>query len=287
MTTPPRHEQVQCLSPAGLHTLRWVEWGAADNPKVLVCVHGLTRTGRDFDTLAQALCGDYRVVCPDMAGRGQSDWLRDPVHYSIPQYLADMVTLVARLQADTLHWLGTSMGGLIGLAYAALANTPIQKLILNDVGPLLAAPALKRIGDYLGQPQHFENFDQAVTYIRTVSAAFGNFSDAQWRELTEHVVVPDGKGWKLHYDPGIALGFQHSAAQGDISLWHLYEQIRCPVLVIRGEHSDLLSRTTHAEMGTRGPQAQLVEFPNCGHAPMFMDEAQIKVVQAFLARPGG
>jgi pimeloyl-ACP methyl ester carboxylesterase len=284
----PRQHTVRCLSPAGLHRMAYAEWGDPANPRVLVCVHGLTRCGRDFDFLARALCDEYRVVCPDVAGRGLSDWLRDPLHYSIPQYVADMVTLLARLDVESVDWLGTSMGGMIGMALAAQAETPIRRLILNDVGPVIAAAALGRIGEYLATPPDFDSIEAAEAYIRAVGAPFGNLTAAQWRHLTEHVVkksVPAGR-LQLRYDPGIAAPFlaaaQSQGAGQDIELWPLYDAISCPTCVIRGEHSDLLSRETVAAMGQRGPQAVSVEIPHVGHAPMFLSTDQMLPVRNFL-----
>ncbi len=284
-----RQKYVQCLSPAGFHRMAYVEWGDPANPRVLVCVHGLTRCGRDFDTLAQVLADKYRVVCPDVVGRGMSDWLRDPQHYTVPQYAQDMTALLARLDVETVDWLGTSMGGMIGMALAAQPHSslgPIRRLILNDIGPVLAASALKRIGEYLATPPTFASLDEAERHIRTVAAPFGQLSDAQWRHLTENVVKSDSDGRLiLRYDPGIAAPFAAVAAAGegrDIELWPLYDAIRCPTLVIRGEHSDLLSRATVAAMTARGPRAASAEIPGVGHAPMFMHDAQIGVVRDFL-----
>lgn len=288
----PRHGRVQCLSPAGLHRMAYVEWGDPANPRVLVCVHGLTRCGRDFDFLAQSLADRYRVVCPDVVGRGLSDWLHDPSHYAIPQYVADMVTLLARLNVESVDWLGTSMGGMIGMALAAQSDAPIRRLILNDVGPVIAAAALARIGEYLATPPSFASLEQAEAYIRLVAAPFGRLSDVQWRRLTENVVkVGPAGGFALRYDPGIAAPFKAAmAGQGeadgksrDIELWPLYDAIRCPTQVIRGENSDLLSRETAAQMATRGPRAQTVEVPGVGHAPMFLDDAQADIVKEFLS----
>ena len=286
--TAMRQSFVKCLSPAGFHRMAYVEWGDAHNPRVLVCVHGLTRCGRDFDYLAQALAADYRVVCPDVVGRGQSDWLREPLHYAIPQYAADMVALLARLDVETVDWLGTSMGGMIGMALAAQAETPIRRLMLNDVGPVIGAGALARIGEYLATPPDFATIEEAERYIRLIAAPFGNLTDGQWRHLTERVVKTGSNGRiALRYDPGIAEPFKaavaaHGEAGKDVDLWPLYDMIRCPTLVVRGETSDLLSRQTVAAMGERGPRARGVEIPGVGHAPMFMDDDQVAVVRNFL-----
>jgi pimeloyl-ACP methyl ester carboxylesterase len=285
--SPVEPRYVDCLSPAGFHRMAYVEWGDPRNPRVLVCVHGLTRCGRDFDFLARSLAGEYRVVCPDVVGRGRSDWLRDPMHYQIPQYVQDMVALLARLDVETVDWLGTSMGGMIGMALAAQQGSPIRRLILNDVGPVIAAGALARIGEYLGNMPEFSTLAEAERFIRAVSAPFGTLNDAQWRHLTENVIkaLPDGR-FALRYDPGIAAPFRAamSTPEGgkDIELWPLYDAIRCPTLVIRGEHSDLLSRATVQAMQGRGPRAQAAEIAKVGHAPMFLDAAQVVVVRDFL-----
>lgn len=288
----PRQHVVNCLSPAGFHRMAYVEWGDPHNPRVLVCVHGLTRCGRDFDYLAQSLSENYRVVCPDVVGRGMSDWLRQPQFYAIPQYAQDMAALLARLDVESVDWLGTSMGGMIGMALAAQPGSPIRRLILNDVGPVIAATALARIGEYLATPPQFASLAEAERYIRTVAAPFGNLSDAQWQHLTQHVVKASPAGsLSLRYDPGIAQPFQAAmAAQGaangeirDVELWPLYDAIACPTLVVRGETSDLLSRETVAAMMQRGPRAKAVEIPGVGHAPMFMDSSQLRPIRDFLA----
>lgn len=278
-----RKYNVQCISPSGLHRMAYTEWGAPDNPRVLLCVHGLTRNGRDFDRLALALAGHYRVVCPDVVGRGQSGRLRDPAGYALPQYLTDMVTLIARLNVDSVHWLGSSMGGLIGLALASLDNSPIRRLILNDVGPLITAESLERIAAYVGVDPTWGSFDEALAYVKEISASFGRLDDAQWRHLTEHSVGRRADGrWGFLYDPQIAAPFKAAFVDQDIDLWSLYDRVACPTLVVRGAESDLLARATWQQMAERGPRARLVEIPEVGHAPMFLDEAQIGVVRDFL-----
>lgn len=281
-----RERSVQCISPAGLHHMAYREWGDPANPRVLLCVHGLSRVGRDFDALAAALSDTYRVVCPDVVGRGRSSWLADPKHYVVPQYVADMVTLLARLDGSQVHWLGTSMGGLIGMGLAALPTSPITKLVLNDVGPLIQIAAVRRIAEYLGQAPAFADFSAAQAYVRAVSASFGLRTEAQWKFLTEVSIKPRAghdKGFVMHYDPAIAEPFKlQSAGSADIDLWPYYDAIRCPVLVTRGELSDLLSRETAEQMNQRGPKAQIVEIAGVGHAPMFMEPDQIEVVRRFL-----
>lgn len=267
--------------------MAYLEWGDPDNSRVLICVHGLTRCARDFDALARELSAHYRVVCPDVAGRGDSDPMRDPMEYGVPTYANDMVALIARLNVEAVHWVGTSMGGLIGLALAALPDSPVTRLVLNDVGPVLSAQALERIGTYVGKAPIFPSMDAAEQYVRAMSATFGPHSDSQWRFLTEHVVRrnPDG-GYRVHYDPAIAVPFNAQQPPKDIELWPQYDAIRCTTLVIRGEQSDLLARETAAHMASRGPRAKIVEIPGVGHAPTLMHPDQIAVVRDFLLGAG-
>ena len=279
-----RRRSVLCASPKGLHRMAYVEWGDPRNRDMLVCVHGLTRSGRDFDELARALCGHFRVVCPDLAGRGDSDKLADPLLYGVPQYLADMVTLIARLDCEALHWVGTSLGGLVGMALAAQPGSPIKKLVLNDAGPVVSRASLQRIAAYVGVVPRFPTLEKAEEYVRTISAPFGEHSDAEWRTLTEHWVrqLPDGS-WRPHYDPRMALAFRAGMPEeGDLELWPLYDAIRCPTLVLRGAQSDLLSRDTTGGMARRGPKAKVVEIAGVGHAPTLMHADQIAIVRDFL-----
>lgn len=279
-----RQRSVQCASPAGLHRMAYTEWGDPHNARVLVCVHGLTRCSRDFDFLAQAMSEQYRVVCPDVVGRGRSDWLANKALYAVPQYLADMVTLIARLDVEQVHWVGTSMGGLIGMALAGQEHTPITRLVLNDVGPVITHVSIQRIGEYVGGAPRFDTLEQAEQFVRYVSPTFGRHTDGQWRHLTEHVVrtAADGK-IEFRYDPGIAEPFRQAMGEGkDVELWPLYDAIRCPTLVLRGAYSDLLLPETVVQMAQRGPHAQTAEIPDVGHAPTLMNEAQIAVVREYL-----
>ena len=292
-TSQARLKHVQCLGSQGLHRMAYWEWGDASNPRVLVCAHGLSRQGRDFDTLAAALCGDYRVVCPDVVGRGQSDWLADPTGYNIPAYVADMVTLLARLDASTVYWLGTSMGGLIGLGLAALPGSPISRLVLNDVGPTIEPVALQRIGTYLGQPAHWASVDAAADALQAISQGFGPHTRAQWLALTRPQLRPDpgpsGTGFKPHYDPAIGVPFRLTtpalARLGEAALWQAYDRLRCPTLLLRGAQSDLLSATTAQAMTLRGPKPRLVTFDGVGHAPTLVQPEQVQVLQEFLRAP--
>lgn len=285
-----REGSIECAHPGGMHRMAFVEWGDPANPRVVLCVHGLTRCGRDFDDLARALAADFRVVCPDVAGRGQSEWLPDPALYSLPQYGADMLTLIAALAPAELHWVGTSMGGLIGMGIAAQppgsSAFPIRRLVLNDVGPVITAVSLQRISQYLGNAPRFDSYAGIEAYVRAVSAGFGALTDAQWQHLTTHVIRRAGDGsYEFLYDPAIAVSYaQTLAASGgrDIDLWPLYDSIVCPTLLLRGAQSDLLTRETAVAMTQRGPRAQLVEIAEVGHAPTLMAAEQIEAVREFL-----
>ena len=285
----PRLEHVQCLDSRGLHRMAYWEWGEPQNPNVLLCVHGLSRQGRDFDTLARALAGEYRVVCPDVVGRGQSDWLANPMGYAIPAYVADMVSLLARLNARTVDWVGTSMGGLIGLGVASLPGNPIRRLVLNDVGPTIQLDALARIGTYLGLPMHWASLEEAADYLLSISKGFGAHTREQWLALTRPMLRPYGQGFKPHYDPAIAVPFRaitpEIAEYGQAALWKAFDAVTCPTLLLRGADSDLLTADTAAAMTQRGPRAELREFANVGHAPTLIAPEQVAVVREFLLRP--
>jgi pimeloyl-ACP methyl ester carboxylesterase len=279
----PRRRSLLCASPAGLHRIAYREWGDPRNRDVLVCVHGLTRSGRDFDELARALCAQFRIVCPDIAGRGDSDRLADPKLYTWTQYVADMVTLIARLDVEMVNWLGTSMGGFVGMALAAQAASPVKKLVLNDAAPVIGKAALERIANYVGQARTFATLDDAEKYVRTIAAPFGPHSDAQWRFLAETWVRKNEDGsWRPHYDTRIAEVFRATMPDKDLDIWPIYDAVRCPTLLVRGEHSDVVSPQTAAEMTRRGPKAKVVELHGVGHAPTLLHPSQIAVVRDFL-----
>ena len=300
---------VSCPDATGGHRMAYWQWGDADSEHVAVCVHGLSRQGRDFDVLAQALCEaarqqqrTIRVVCPDVVGRGESDWLKDPMGYQVPAYAADMLALLGQLQArspiKTLDWVGTSMGGLIGMVVCGSAASwspgmgvpAVHRLVLNDVGPAIEWPAIMRIGKYLGQAGHFDTVEEAAEAMRAISSGFGPHTPAQWLALSRPMLKPvnddAGSPLRLHYDPAIAgpfkLATEESTRQGEAVLWQLYGQISARTLVLRGAHSDLLSLATARAMTERGPRAQLVEFEGVGHAPTLVAADQVKTVIDFL-----
>jgi pimeloyl-ACP methyl ester carboxylesterase len=275
-----REGSVRCLDPHGFHVLRYVEWGDPANPRVLVCVHGLTRNGRDFDHVARSLADAYRVVCPDMPGRGRSDWLRDPVDYNYPVYLADLTVLMARLGAETVDWLGTSMGGILGMILASMPGSPVRKLVLNDVGCVIPRAAIERIGQYLGNVPSYDTIEALEAQLRGFSP-FGELTAEQWRHLAVTSSKQDDKGrWHFRYDPGIAANFEAAAAT-DVDLRAYWRAVPGPVLVIRGESSDLLLPDTLEEMRAR-PRTETHVVPRCGHSPMLMDDAQVGAIRRFL-----
>ena len=302
--TEPSLNYVSCPDAEGGHRMAFWQWGQADGAHVVICVHGLSRQGRDFDVLAQALCekgrtlaGGLRVICPDVAGRGESDWLKDPLAYEIPTYAGDMVALLAHLHAQapmtSFDWVGTSMGGLIGMVvcgHSALPlPAPVRRVVFNDVGPTLEWQALVRIGTYLGLAGHFNTVEDAADAMWAISSGFGPHTPEQWLALSSHMVRPVSQNesrLRMHYDPAIAQSFklatEASTLEGEAILWQLYDNIKAATLVLRGMNSDLLSPETARAMTQRGPHARLVEFAGVGHAPTMIANDQLSVVTDFL-----
>lgn len=296
--TEPTLNYVSCPDALGSHRMAYWQWGDPANPHLVMCVHGLSRQGRDFDVLARYLCDEVRVVCPDVVGRGQSDWLQDPMAYQIPQYAADMLLLLAHLQQQspvtTLDWVGTSMGGLIGMAVAGQPGlplpVPVHKLVLNDVGPAVEWQAITRIAAYLGKAVQFASVQEAADAMWAVSTSFGPHNPEQWLALSRPMLKPipgaaDG-AVMLHYDPAIAVPVraltEAAARDGEAVLWQLYDNIRAQTLILRGAQSDLLSHATAQAMALRGPRARLIEFENVGHAPTLIAMDQVSTVGDFL-----
>lgn len=301
MNEPTLHH-VQCSDSADGHRMAWWQWGEEKAPHLVVCAHGLSRQGRDFDVLAQALVQRaaqqgqaLRVVCPDVVGRGESDWLKDPMGYQFTTYVGDMLAMLAQLHQgasiDTLDWVGTSMGGIIGMSLAGMPSlplpTPIHRLVLNDVGPSVAWAALERIGQYLGKSSTFSTVEQAAEAMRAISSSFGPHTDEQWLALSRPMLkpLPEG-GFRLHYDPAIAVPYGHvtqeASAQAEAALWSIYDQISADTLVLRGADSDLLVPETVQAMVERGPRAKVIEFAGVGHAPTLVAEGQVREVLDFL-----
>lgn len=295
----PILDTVHCmnLSPqdVGGHSLAYWRWGPERAPRTLLCVHGLSRVGKDFDVLARALVerfkGELNVIAPDVVGRGKSDRLKDPMFYGMPQYASDMITLIARLNAEELNWLGTSMGGLIALVTLGTQGTApfkLKRLILNDIGPSLNAGAVARIGQYFGKAPDFDSIEAGAAYMRQVAIGFGPHTPEQWLRLSAPMLVKHGNKYRLHYDVNIAKPFNavtpEAAKAGEALMWMFYDKLACKTLLVRGAESDLLEKSTAMEMTQRGPKAELVEFAGVGHAPMFVQPDQIDAVEQFLRR---
>jgi pimeloyl-ACP methyl ester carboxylesterase len=303
-----RAHTLLALASQGFRRVVYREWGHPRGQRTVICAHGLTRNGRDFDFLADALSSRYRVVCPDIAGRGDSDWLQKKEEYGFALYQSDATLLIARVSAPRrdvaapwrkrvdddmqIDWIGTSMGGLIGMMLAAQAGSPIRRLILNDVGPLVPWAALMRLKAFVGKAVNFKTLADAEAYIREVCATFGPLTDKQWRHLATHSVRGDRiGGYSLAYDPAISGatsgGSEFASLVGPeamrgIDLWSVWDKVQCPTLVLRGAQSDLLLAETAEEMTRRGPKARVVEFENVGHAPALMSREQIGVIRNFL-----
>ncbi len=279
--------------------MAWWSWGDASAAHVVVCVHGLTRQGRDFDRLARALVeragGNLHVVCPDVAGRGQSDWLPQPALYQPPQYAADMLAMLTRVHQHapirTLDWVGTSMGGLIGMVLAGQPQlplpAPLRRLVLNDVGPSITWASVQRMQQYVGRYGQFANLAEAAAEMRRLSYGFGPVPEDIWLELSAYMLrqLPDG-AVTLHYDPAIGEPVRtltaEAAQAAETVVWGLYDQIRAQVLLLRGLESDLLTEATALAMTERGPRARVVQWPGVGHAPTLTDPVHIDVVAEFL-----
>lgn len=262
--------------------LAYVDWGAADSEKVALCIHGLTRNSRDFDFLARHLASlEYRVIAVDVVGRGNSAWLSDPAQYVVPTYAAQLAQFVRLLEIENVVWIGTSMGGLVGMALAAGGETFINRLVLNDVGPFVPAAALQDIQAYLGVAPCFETLEELEQHLREIHAPFGALTDDQWRHLAAHSSRRTEDGWVLSYDPAIRIPFAEAGGE-DVDIWEVWERIRCPVLVLHGEESQLLSRDVCDRMQATGPRASVVHLPGIGHAPALMSRDQHLAISDWL-----
>uniref|UniRef100_B1XV16 Cation diffusion facilitator family transporter n=1 Tax=Polynucleobacter necessarius subsp. necessarius (strain STIR1) TaxID=452638 RepID=B1XV16_POLNS len=277
---------VDCASGDEKYRMAYHAWGNPSN-KVLLCVHGLTRRGSDFKTLAQAMCNDYYVVCPDVVGRGDSDRLSNPMLYAVPQYVSDIATLVKKLGVSQVDWFGTSMGGLIGMVYAAMLNSPIRRMLINDVGPRIEPEAIKRLGSYVGQPFAFSSRADALNRLNEICASFGEHTAQEWEIYNGPMLVQKEGKWIMHYDPDISVPFASvnpiMAKAGEMAMWHAFKQIHIPMLIVRGGNSDLLSAATVAEMCKVNPYARSIEIPNVGHAPAFVKSEQIALAKEFFS----
>jgi len=284
MPRPERDGSVVSISKRGFHRMAYVEWGDPASRQVVVCVHGLSRQGRDFDLIASALARrGCRVISVDLVGRGRSDWLRDPEEYNLPQYVVDLTVLIARLGVPTVDFIGTSLGGLIGIVLAGQPGSPIRRLVVNDIAPFVGWQALHSLSNAVRTaPREFADLEVAVAHYREILAPFGELTDLQWLQMARHSLVQvEGGGWTKLSDPNITAAFRPGWFF-NLSLWNYWDAISCPTLLLRGVTSFLVSREIAQEMTRRGPGAALIEFERCGHAPALMDAEQIDSVGAWL-----
>lgn len=279
--TATRHF-VKGLSFNGFHRISYLEWGA-ENDNTMVCVHGVSRNAHDFDVLAKRLSPSNRVICPDVVGRGHSDHLINADGYDYLQYNADMNVLLGRIGPQKVDWLGTSMGGIIGMVFASLPQTPIKRLIVNDIGPFIARDNLTTIGEYIGRSGEFRNLAEVETYLREIYAEFHPMSDQDWADMAEHSSKRTSRGtYRMRMDAGVGDSFRNRISLFDVDMWDTWDNIQCPVLILRGENSSFFARETAEEMLTRGPKSTLIEFPHAGHTPSLRGQEQIDAIVNWL-----
>lgn len=272
----------------GFHRINYLEWGTptqSERKETLVCVHGVSRNARDFDYFAQNMCDKYRVVCPDMVGRGESDHLAESQGYDYLQYNSDMNALLSRLNETEVDWLGSSMGGIIGMVLASLPQSPIRRLIINDIGPEISRDAMTRIGDYIGKSGDFDTVEEIEAYLRGIYTEFGPMSDDDWKHMVHYSTRRTKTGkYRLKMDPGVGDAFRDSISLFDFNMWDTWEKITCPVLILRGKNSSFFSEEVAHKMLTLGPDATLVEFDDAGHTPTLRNDEQVGVIRDWLAK---
>lgn len=275
----PALHKVLGYGPDGYHEIAYAEWGNPDPQQTVICVHGLTRNARDFDKLARRLAENNHVLCPDVVGRGNSDWLADHSHYTLDQFAADQRQVIARSGANTVDWIGTSMGGLIGIVLASEKRSPLRRLVINDIGPFIPVAAVRRIKDYLGVDPEFSSLDEAEAYLRQIYAQTIPMTDEDWTHYTRHGLRVDDQGkYRLHSDPKIGETIKRYWAFMHVNLWSRWDRIECPVLVIRGEKSDFLTESIAQRMATTGPKAEVITIPDVGHHPSLQSQEQISMI---------
>jgi len=281
------------VSKEGFHKVIYSEYGSKNHDNTMICVHGLTRNGSDFHFVAKGLEDHYRVICPDVVGRGRSDRFKNPEFYKYAQYIMDMNVLINSLHVSNLDWMGTSMGGLFGIIMASMPNTPIRRLILNDIGPFIPKTAVDRIKTYAGMKLSFKTRKEGETILKQLYAPFGIKEPEHWQHIIDHSIIEDNDGtFTLDYDPGATSAVQddeqdedalsHQDQDGNIIFWQYWEKIKCPVLVINGASSDILPPHIIEEMKTRGPQFDYIQIPDAGHAPALMDPEQVALIREWL-----
>jgi pimeloyl-ACP methyl ester carboxylesterase len=273
------------LGPAGFHRLHATTWGDPRNPRVVVCAHGYSGNARDFDFLARELSGTHRVVCPDVAGRGESGWLSSAMEYSFPQFLTDLNTLLARLDVQEVDWVGTSMGGLLGMMLAAQPNSPIRRLVMNDIGAFLPMPALQHISRNLDAPPNFRSLAAVEAHLRKTRDEWGEISDAQWKQLAIHGSRETERGYRLHFDPTLARVLTPLPFTPGLFFWDAWQKVECPVLLLRGSESTVFPRMVAESMLLHHSNVVLEEIPGCGHAPSLMNRGHTDLVRGFLEAP--
>jgi len=278
------YQYIQCQNPQGYHRMAYREWGDR-NDKVLICVHGLSGNSADFQDLAIALQDHYRIICPDIVGRGESDWLADPLNYGLPLYVSDVLTLIQQLKLNPVDFLGTSMGGLIGMFLAAKAPGVISRLIINDIGPCLPAEGLKRVVKENTEKPDLQTWEQVQQYIRKRYAPSGKTSDREWEDLAKNTVklTPENT-YRLHYDPNIVANLAQVPPDKlkTLEFWQEWSSVNCPVLLLHGEHSDMLVPEIIEQMQATHPETTVQEFANCGHSPSLTSAEQIQAIVNWL-----
>lgn len=284
MNPDVRSGKIRCISPHGFHDMAYRDWGDPNAASRVVCVHGLTRNAHDFDPLAARLAKESRVICADLAGRGNSDWLDDPTNYNLMQYNMDMTVLTSHFGHDSVDWIGTSLGGLIGISLAGMNNSPIRRLIVNDIAPEIPYAALRRITSYAGQQQVFDTLEDFEAHLRDTLKPFAPMTDADWSSMARNSSVPTTQGYRAHHDPRIMQNFRNYFFFMHFNLWKFWEKITCPVLILRGADSDFLPRTLLDKMIKRLPHAEFLEFEGVGHTPTLNANEQIEPIATWLAR---
>lgn len=292
MVNDPILKEYQCTNPipeSGTHTIACWQWGSEKNPRVAVCIHGLARNARDFDFLATALSDEFRVLAIDMPGRGKSEWLTDPSWYNPTTYSADILHVLRTLKIERVDWIGTSMGGIVAMFLASQPLGLIKKLVLNDIGPYLPAPALMNIAAYVskGGEKVFASFDEAEVFLKeTYQAKWGLYSPQLWKHFAKHSLRQEENSWRLHYDPAITAGFKDEKGNikplESMDLWELWEKITCSVFLIRGERSEVLTCETTEKMRATCQINHFMECKECAHAPSLMEKKHINAIKNWL-----
>ncbi|MFA3919432.1 alpha/beta fold hydrolase [Ruegeria hyattellae] len=280
----PKTGKVRCISRTGFHEIAYRDWGSSRSKSNIVCVHGLTRNNRDFDNLAQRLSHLHRVVCPDLVGRGESDWLNDPTDYNLFQYNIDLTVLLARMNIDDHTWIGSSLGGLMGISLAGIERSPIKRLIVNDIGPNVPFSAISRVTNYAGVVTEFETLKKVEHHLRSILAPFGPMTDRDWAKMARTSSFKSGSTYLLRSDPEIMQNFRRYWMFSHFSLWKQWERIKCPVLILRGTESDFLPNSLLDRMLDRQSRAEAIEFDGVGHTPTLNAAEQIDPICEWLDR---